>query len=47
MLCAGTNNPNITYALMRYKLSKTNQEENLGVIVDSSIKVSTQFGAAA
>ncbi|CAM4652894.1 unnamed protein product [Caretta caretta] len=42
----GKNNPNYTYNMMRANLATTNQERDLGVIVDSSLKTSTQCAAA-
>uniref|UniRef100_K7F0M2 Reverse transcriptase domain-containing protein n=1 Tax=Pelodiscus sinensis TaxID=13735 RepID=K7F0M2_PELSI len=38
----GKNNPNYTYSMMGANLATTNQERDLGVIVDSSLKTSTQ-----
>ncbi|CAM5150171.1 unnamed protein product [Eretmochelys imbricata] len=40
------NNPNYTYNMMGANLATTNQEKDLGVIVDSSLKTSTQCAAA-
>uniref|UniRef100_K7GG65 Reverse transcriptase domain-containing protein n=1 Tax=Pelodiscus sinensis TaxID=13735 RepID=K7GG65_PELSI len=42
----GKNNPNYTYSMMGANLAMTNQERDLGVIVDSSLKTSTQCAAA-
>ncbi|CAM5124383.1 unnamed protein product, partial [Natator depressus] len=42
----GKNNPNYTYNMMRANLATPNQEKDLGVIVDSSLKTSTQCAAA-
>ncbi|CAM4589232.1 unnamed protein product [Lepidochelys kempii] len=42
----GKTNPNYTYNMMGANLSTTNQEKDLGVIVDSSLKTSTQCAAA-
>ncbi|CAM4625917.1 unnamed protein product [Caretta caretta] len=42
----GKNNPNYTYNMMGANLTTTNQEKDLGVIVDSSLKTSTQCAAA-
>uniref|UniRef100_K7F105 Reverse transcriptase domain-containing protein n=1 Tax=Pelodiscus sinensis TaxID=13735 RepID=K7F105_PELSI len=42
----GKNNPNYTYSMMGANLAMTNQERDLGVIVDSSLKTSTQRAAA-
>ncbi|CAM5109632.1 unnamed protein product [Eretmochelys imbricata] len=42
----GKNNPNYTYNMMGANLPMTNQERDLGVIVDSSLKTSTQCAAA-
>ncbi|CAM5165838.1 unnamed protein product [Natator depressus] len=42
----GKNNPNYTYKMMGSKLAVTTQERDLGVIVDSSLKTSTQSAAA-
>uniref|UniRef100_K7EYK2 Reverse transcriptase domain-containing protein n=2 Tax=Pelodiscus sinensis TaxID=13735 RepID=K7EYK2_PELSI len=42
----GKNNPNYTYSMMGANLATTNQERDLGVIVDSSLKTSTQSAAA-
>ncbi|CAM4509126.1 unnamed protein product [Lepidochelys olivacea] len=42
----GKNNPNYTYNMMRANLATTNQEKDLGVIVHSSLKTSTQCAAA-
>ncbi|CAM5148917.1 unnamed protein product [Eretmochelys imbricata] len=42
----GKNNPNYTYNMMGPNLATTNQEKDLGVIVDSSLKTSTQRTAA-
>uniref|UniRef100_K7F0Y4 Reverse transcriptase domain-containing protein n=1 Tax=Pelodiscus sinensis TaxID=13735 RepID=K7F0Y4_PELSI len=42
----GKNNPNYTYSMMGANLATTNQERDLGVIVDSSLKTSTQCAAA-
>ncbi|CAM5138679.1 unnamed protein product [Natator depressus] len=41
----GKNNPNYTYNMMEANLATTNQEKDLGVIVDSSLKTSTQCAA--
>uniref|UniRef100_A0A8C3I5X8 Reverse transcriptase domain-containing protein n=1 Tax=Chrysemys picta bellii TaxID=8478 RepID=A0A8C3I5X8_CHRPI len=41
----GRNNPNYTYNMMGANLATTNQEKDLGVIVDSSLKTSTQCAA--
>uniref|UniRef100_K7EXW6 Reverse transcriptase domain-containing protein n=1 Tax=Pelodiscus sinensis TaxID=13735 RepID=K7EXW6_PELSI len=41
----GKNNPNYTYSMMGANLATTNQERDLGVIVDSSLKTSTQSAA--
>ncbi|CAM5088479.1 unnamed protein product [Eretmochelys imbricata] len=38
----GKNNPNYTYNMMGTNLATTTQEKDLGVIVDSSLKTSTQ-----
>uniref|UniRef100_K7F1Z4 Reverse transcriptase domain-containing protein n=1 Tax=Pelodiscus sinensis TaxID=13735 RepID=K7F1Z4_PELSI len=42
----GKNNPNYRYSMMRANLATTNQERDRGVIVDSSLKTSTQSAAA-
>ncbi|CAM5114425.1 unnamed protein product [Natator depressus] len=42
----GKNNPNYTYNMMRANLATANQEKDLGVIVDSSLKTSMQCAAA-
>ncbi|CAM5134922.1 unnamed protein product [Natator depressus] len=42
----GKRNPNYTYTVMGSKLAVTTQERDLGVIVDSSLKSSTQCAAA-
>ncbi|CAM4644795.1 unnamed protein product [Lepidochelys kempii] len=42
----GKNNPNYTYNVMGANLATTNQEKDLAVIVDSSLKTSTQCAAA-
>ncbi|CAM5079620.1 unnamed protein product [Natator depressus] len=42
----GKRNPNCTYTMMGSKLAVTTQERDLGVIVDSSLKSSTQCAAA-
>ncbi|CAM5167759.1 unnamed protein product [Natator depressus] len=42
----GKHNPNYTYTMMGSKLAVTTQERDLGVIVDSSLKSSTQCAAA-
>ncbi|CAM5105037.1 unnamed protein product [Natator depressus] len=42
----GKNNPNYTYNTMGANLATTNQEKDLGVIVESSLKTSTQCAAA-
>ncbi|CAM5119150.1 unnamed protein product [Natator depressus] len=42
----GKNNPNYTYNMMGANLATTNQEKDLGVIMDSSLKTSTQCAAA-
>ncbi|CAM4478002.1 unnamed protein product [Lepidochelys kempii] len=42
----GKHNPNYTYTMMGSKLAVTTQERDLGVIVDSSLKTSTQCAAA-
>ena len=42
----GAKNPNYVYKLMGSELSATNQERDLGVLVDSSMKMSTQCAAA-
>ncbi|CAM4594941.1 unnamed protein product [Lepidochelys kempii] len=42
----GKHNPNYTYKMMGSKLAVTTQERDLGVIVDSSLKTSTQCAAA-
>ncbi|CAM5106410.1 unnamed protein product [Eretmochelys imbricata] len=42
----GKNNPNDTYSTMGANLATTNQEKDLGVIVGSSLKTSTQCAAA-
>ncbi|CAM4564408.1 unnamed protein product [Caretta caretta] len=42
----GKNNPNYTYNMMGANLPMTNQERDLGVIVESSLKTSTQCAAA-
>uniref|UniRef100_A0A8C3HZR7 Reverse transcriptase domain-containing protein n=1 Tax=Chrysemys picta bellii TaxID=8478 RepID=A0A8C3HZR7_CHRPI len=43
---SGKNNPNYTYNMMGANLTTTNQEKDLGVIVDSSLKTSTQCAEA-
>ncbi|CAM5102996.1 unnamed protein product [Eretmochelys imbricata] len=42
----GKNNPNYTYNMMGANLATTNQEKDLGVIMNSSLKMSTQCAAA-
>ena len=42
----GAKNPNFKYRLTGSELSVTDQERDLGVLVDSSMKVSTQCAAA-
>ncbi|CAM5145823.1 unnamed protein product [Natator depressus] len=42
----GKNNPNYTYIMMGANLATTNQEKDLGVIMDSSLKTSMQCAAA-
>uniref|UniRef100_A0A8C3FA90 Reverse transcriptase domain-containing protein n=1 Tax=Chrysemys picta bellii TaxID=8478 RepID=A0A8C3FA90_CHRPI len=42
----GKNNPNYTYNMMGANLATTSQEKDLGVIVDSSLKTSTQCAEA-
>ncbi|CAM4470707.1 unnamed protein product [Lepidochelys olivacea] len=42
----GKNNPNYTYNMMGANLATTNQEKDLGVIVDSSLKMSTHCAVA-
>ncbi|CAM5145241.1 unnamed protein product [Eretmochelys imbricata] len=42
----GKNNPNYTYNMMWANLATSNQEKDLGVIVDSSLKTSMQCAAA-
>ncbi|CAM4587787.1 unnamed protein product [Lepidochelys kempii] len=42
----GKSNPNYTYNMMGANLATTNQEKDLGVIVDSSLKMSMQCAAA-
>ncbi|CAM4368574.1 unnamed protein product [Caretta caretta] len=42
----GKNNPKYTYNMMGANLATTNQEKDLGVIMDSSLKTSTQCAAA-
>ncbi|CAM5108054.1 unnamed protein product, partial [Natator depressus] len=42
----GKNNPNYTYNMMGANLATTNQEKDLGVIVDSSLKMSMHCAAA-
>uniref|UniRef100_A0A8C4XYG1 Reverse transcriptase domain-containing protein n=1 Tax=Gopherus evgoodei TaxID=1825980 RepID=A0A8C4XYG1_9SAUR len=42
----GKNNPNYTYNMMGAHLATTSQEKDLGVIVDSSLKMSTQCAEA-
>ncbi|CAM5143004.1 unnamed protein product [Natator depressus] len=42
----GKNDPHYTYNMMGANLATTNQERELGVIVDSSLKMSTQCTAA-
>uniref|UniRef100_A0A452HI16 Reverse transcriptase domain-containing protein n=1 Tax=Gopherus agassizii TaxID=38772 RepID=A0A452HI16_9SAUR len=42
----GKNNPNYTYNMMGANLATTSQEKDLGVIVDSSLKMSTQCAEA-
>ena len=42
----GEKNQNFSYQLMGSELSVTDQKKDLGVIVDSSMKVSTQCAAA-
>ncbi|CAM5097662.1 unnamed protein product [Natator depressus] len=42
----GKNNPNYTYNMMGANVATTNQEKDLGVIVESSLKTSTQCAAA-
>ncbi|CAM5175590.1 unnamed protein product [Natator depressus] len=43
----GKDNPNYTYNMMGANLATTNQEKDLGVIVDSSPKTSTQCAAGS
>ncbi|CAM4547301.1 unnamed protein product [Lepidochelys olivacea] len=43
----GKHDPNYTYKMMESKLVVTTQEKDLGVIVDSSLKISTQCAVAA
>ncbi|CAM4640541.1 unnamed protein product [Lepidochelys kempii] len=42
----GKHNPNYTYKMIGSKLAVTLQERDLGIIVDSSLKTSTQCAAA-
>ncbi|CAM4413494.1 unnamed protein product, partial [Caretta caretta] len=42
----GKNNPNYTYNMTGANLATTNQERDLGVIVDSSLKTSMQYAVA-
>ncbi|CAM4645910.1 unnamed protein product [Lepidochelys kempii] len=42
----GKNNPSYAYNMMGANLATTNQEKDLGVIVDSSLKTSTQCAVA-
>uniref|UniRef100_A0A8C8SCV0 Reverse transcriptase domain-containing protein n=1 Tax=Pelusios castaneus TaxID=367368 RepID=A0A8C8SCV0_9SAUR len=42
----GKNNPNYTYNMMGANLATTSQEKDLGVIVDSSLKMSVQCAEA-
>ncbi|CAM4607019.1 unnamed protein product [Lepidochelys olivacea] len=42
----GKNNPNYKYNMMGANLATTNQEKDLGIIMDSSVKTSTQCAEA-